>query len=163
MLHVPIKQPMKTALVIFLCAVFFFLAIGLTLFSSNVYHAVSVDSETCDTTRTALSYLVNRIRQSDAQSQITVTVFDTLPALQISQTIDDTAYITYFYCYNHALCELFIPANTDFTAADGIPLLALQAVDFQTMQGILTISVTADSGQTTAVSLAPRCGLEVSS
>lgn len=49
-----------------LAALFALLAMGVTLMGTGVYRAVADDADANSTQRTALSYVVNQIRRSDA-------------------------------------------------------------------------------------------------
>lgn len=152
---------MKHALVIVLCAIFFLLSMVLTIMSSNVYRHTVSDADRNDTTRTALSYLVNRIRQNDGTDTITLTQFNGAPALKLSQTIDSCEYITLLYCYDGFLREQFVQKDHLFSADAGFPILAIQTLSLSTQNNLLTIGITSPNGETTQVSLAPRCGMEV--
>ena len=72
--------------VFLLCALFFFLAMALTLLSSGVYRSVAAASEENYTLRTALSYLTNQVRAGDAQGALSLTSFGGRDALQRTET-----------------------------------------------------------------------------
>ena len=55
---------LRSTLVVVLCALFFILAMGVTLLGSGVYRDVVAVSDKNEAERTALSYLVNQVRRS---------------------------------------------------------------------------------------------------
>ena len=59
------------------------------------------------TTRTALAYLQEKLRQHDETGAFTETTVGDQPALALTETKDDGTYITYIYYYEGALRELF--------------------------------------------------------
>lgn len=64
------------------------------------------------TSRTALSYLTEKLRQHDQSGDIAFTQLDNIPALALYEEQNETRYCTYLYFYNGALRELFTQAST---------------------------------------------------
>ncbi|MCB6585629.1 DUF4860 domain-containing protein, partial [Streptococcus gordonii] len=66
-------------------------------------------SESGFNTRTVLSYVTEKIHQSDQNQAVSIGTFDGLPSLVIELTYDnDQTYVTYIYEDNGILRELFI-------------------------------------------------------
>lgn len=151
---------LRSAAVIALCGLFAVLAMGLALLSSGVYRAAAAQSDQNYTRRTALSYLINQVRRADEAGGVTVGTFGDSDALALTERIEGADYVTILYCYDGALRELYQEAGTGLLPQDGIPMLELQSLEVQAASGLLTLTVTAPDGETSTVSLSPRCGLE---
>lgn len=151
---------LRSAAVIALCGLFAVLAMGLALLSSGVYRTAAAQSDQNYTRRTALSYLVNQVRRADEAGGVTVGTFGDSDALALTERIEGADYVTILYCYDGSLRELYQEAGTGLLPRDGIPMLELQSLEVQTASGLLTLTVTAPGGETSTVSLSPRCGLE---
>ena len=109
--------------------------------------------------RTALSYLVNQIRQADGTGRVAVGTFGGSDALALTEHLDGTEYVTILYCLDGQLRELYTEAGSGLLPEDGIPVLELQSLTLSSEGGLLTLTVTAPNGERATVSLSPRCGL----
>lgn len=144
--------------VFLLCALFFFLAMALTLLSSGVYRSVAAASEENYTLRTALSYLTNQVRAGDAQGTLSLTSFGGGDALQRTEADSDGfSYVTRLYVYDGWLRELYTPADLELAPEDGTPVMELSGLEIQSESGVLTFTVTDSDGLTAQVSVAARC------
>lgn len=147
---------LRTALVAALSALFFLLAMGITLMGSSVYRSTAAASDAHYTSRTAVSYLANQLRQGDRADSITVTSFGDGDALMLS----DGTYYTLLYCYEGELRELYAETGSGMTPADGISILSLETMEISVQDGLISLHLTGeDAGG--SVSYAPRCGVSV--
>lgn len=151
---------LRSAAVIALCGLFAVLAMGLALLSSGVYRTAAAQSDVNFTRRTALSYLVNQVRRADEAGCVGVGTFGDSDALVLTEHIEGADYLTYLYCYDGALRELYQEAGTGLLPRDGAPMLELEGLDIHGEDGLLTLTVTAPGGEASTVSLSPRCGFE---
>ncbi len=103
-----------------------------TLAASGVsyYEKNQIESESQFNQRIALSYLVNRVRQSDIYDSLHIEETSAGQTLVISQTISGEVYRTWIYHYNGFLCELLIPQSLPFAAEEGIQLVELSGLSF---------------------------------
>ena len=108
-----------------LCALFFLLAMGLTLLSSGVYRAVAAQADETYAQRTALSYLVNQVRRSDAPGGVSVGRFGDSDALFLREE----GYVTILYCYEGQLRELYMEDGLELSPADGVDVLPLERLE----------------------------------
>lgn len=146
---------LRAALTAALCALFFVLAMGVTLLGSGVYRDTVAASEENDVRRTALSYLVNQVRRAQ---RVEVGSFESVPALDLADQ-DAPDYHTVLYVYEGQLRELYAEKGSGLTAADGIPILPLEGMELTLEEELLTIAVTAEAGGTSSVSISPRMGV----
>ena len=144
---------LRSAAVFVLCGLFAVLAMGLALLSSGVYRSTTAESDRNFTRRTALSYLVNQIRQADGTGRVAVGTFGGSDALALTEHLDGTDYVTILYCLDGQLRELYTEAGFGLLPEDGIPVLELQSLTLSSEGGLLTLTVTAPNGERATVSL----------
>lgn len=140
---------LRTATVLALCALYCLLAMGVTLFGSSVYRGAVAASDENYLHRTALSYLVNQVRRSDSGGAVQIGSLDGCDAVALWEG----DYVTYLYCYDGQLRELYTASDAGLGAEDGMPILPLEQLDISWDGRLLTFS--ADGSP---VSIAPRCG-----
>lgn len=73
--------------------------------------------------RTALSYLREKIHQNDENGNISLGTFEGNDCLIIEQTYEDKFYYTYIYAYENALWELTVQDGIDVSPEDGTKIL----------------------------------------
>lgn len=149
--------PLRGALVAALCALFFLLAMGVTLMGSSVYRGTVASASENYSQRTALSYLVNQIRQCADRTEgvVRLGTFDGVDAISLSQG----EYETLLYVYDGALRTLYTQPGSGLTAADGEAVLPAQSLTVSLDGELLTLTVVLD-GTSYSTSLMPRCGVE---
>lgn len=106
--------------------VFTLSALTVVLLAANIYQHTTDSASRNYTSRTVLSYVNEKIRQSDTTGGVALGVFDREDALILSQEIEGVTYKTYIYEYNHSLRELFIKDGVDAVASDGKPLMDVE-------------------------------------
>lgn len=85
--------------------------------------------------RTASQYLATRLRQAE---HITITAFGDGDALALGQQIQGEDYVTYIYCHDGFLRELFCPQDAALLPADGEALLEARSLTLSLEEGLLT-------------------------
>jgi len=142
--------------VLLLIAAFFLLAMGITLLGSSVYRGVVAGSDENYTHRTALSYLANQIRRCDIEGGVAVGSFEGYDALILTEG----DYVTYLYCREGMLCELYMEEGTGLSAADGVEVLPLQALTVRREGNMVLLTVTGEDGEPRSLAVAPRSGVK---
>lgn len=142
----------RAALVVVLCALFFLLAMGITLLGSGVYRGVVAAADRNYIQRTALSYLVNQIRRA---SSVEVGSFELSPALDLSAPEEEGDYHTVLYVYDGQLRELYAQRDAGLTPADGTVILPLEELSITLNDGLITLTATQD-GEPFSTCVAPR-------
>ena len=95
-----------------LLLLFAFSTLSLVLLGSRVYkNGVSYLNRNY-TTRTAVAYVTEKIRQHDESGNISLTKLEDVPALLMQDEIDGDTLLTYIYFYDGALRELFVREST---------------------------------------------------
>lgn len=102
--------------VLSLFCVFTVTAFIVVIIGANVYRTTVNHMENTYSTRTALSYVTEKIRQHDEQGLVSLSELDGTPALLLRDTSENAEYITYIYSDGTSLLE--------FTAKEGTPVSA---------------------------------------
>lgn len=149
----------RSAAAVSLAALFFLLAVGVTLLGSGVYRSVAADANSNYTRRTALSYVVNQIRRSGGGA-VSLGSFGGADALCLRETAEDgSSYVTLIYCSGGQLRELYMEEGAELTPEDGVAVLPLDSLSIAAVGGALEI--TAASGQDVwSVLITPRSAFQ---
>ena len=118
---------------LFPLALFFVLtatSVALVVLASGTYSRQVQDSEDSFASRTALSYVTEKIHQADEYGAVYAGTFDGQDAIVIRQTYSEQTYVTYLYEYDGYLRELFIQDGVDAKASDGRKILASDCFSF---------------------------------
>ncbi len=107
--------------------VFALSAVTLILLAAGVYRSTTERSSLNYTSRTALSYISEKIHQSDADGSIYPGSFDGCDALIMEQSFGESTYVTYIYAHDGAIKELFIRDGVDAKASDGQTILEVES------------------------------------
>lgn len=120
----------------------------LVILAANVYQKNVAWEEKNYENRTCLSYVAEKIRQGDERGGVELGTFDGVPSIIIQQNFGEQSYITYLYCYDGMLRELFIQEGVSAGVADGQEILEVD--DFRITQqeeGIFRISCVDENGR----------------
>ena len=115
--------------VLALFCVFAISALMLVTIGASVYQKTVNDMDTNYSTRTAFSYVTEKIRQNDASQTISIGTLEDRPAIILSQEIEGCLYNTYLYEYDGYLTELFTSADLNLGGdilKAGHPLIPLK-------------------------------------
>lgn len=106
----------------FALSAIFLISVGADIYGKTVAHMESNFNN-----RTAFAYVTEKVRQADAAGAIDIGSLEGIPALTISQTIEDTPYITYLYQYDDHLKELMVREDTPLGPSAGQDILSLSS------------------------------------
>ena len=113
---------------IILFLVFAIAAISVILFAARVYQREVESAQKNYNTRTSLEYLTEKVHRSDAQGAVGVGSFGGGDALVLEDSSDDgdARYVTYIYCYEGGLRELYARKGEDVDPSAGTEIIPLQ-------------------------------------
>ena len=94
--------------VLALFGVFAVSALALVTIGADVYQHTVEDMGVNYESRTAVSYIMEKVRQNDTADSIFLTDLENVPALCMLSEIDEETYCTYLYLYDGHLKELFM-------------------------------------------------------
>ena len=125
-----------SALLVF--AVFALCVLTVLLYGTRVYGRMVRSAEAQFRMRTATQYVCTRVQQAESAS---VTDFGGCEALVLKEQTDGTVYVTYVYCYDGFLRELFCGENAALLPGDGEKLLPVEDLRLHVEADVLTVSV----------------------
>ena len=104
-----------------------FLLALLALFAATAFLVVSIGAKQYET-RTVSSYLEEKMNQNDMAGSVAVTSIGAFPAIALSETVNDTIYTTYIYCYDGYLREITVSDGTTVLPGDGQKIIETKAL-----------------------------------
>ncbi len=107
-------------------------------------------------TRTAGQYVRTKLRQ--AGGEIGVDTFNGSPAVAMRESLNDFACVTWLYCYDGYLRELFALEGEVMSPDAGEKLLEMEALDAAMTDGMLTITLTDSEGGVQTILYHPESG-----
>lgn len=129
----------------FLLLVFIMFTIMLAGTGAAVYKNSAAHLNENYTSRTAIAYISEKIRQHNSQDSIFLSDLEGTQALVLKEMIEEEAYFTYIYYYDHALCELFVHADTEPKLLSGSKIIELDGLTIESEAFPHMICVTAVS------------------
>lgn len=120
-----------------LFCIFAICALMLVTIGAGVYRRTVNDMDFNYNSRTAFSYVTEKIRQNDTSASVTVGTLEDRPAVILSQEMGGILFNTYLYEYDGYLTELLIRPDLDIGGdilKAGHPLIRLKAFDLLEME-----------------------------
>lgn len=137
---------------VFAAAAFLVIMIGIRVYQSTVTTMQDTYS-----TRTAISYVAEKLRRHDSVGSASVTTLEGGDALLLTDDINGNTYLTYIYQEDGYLCELVVKDGADISRSQGEQIIAVE--DFsvsETEDGFFEISAASSDGGTLRFLLHPR-------
>ena len=106
---------------VFAAAAFILVMIGIGAYQNTVEQMQDTFS-----TRTAVSYVAEKLRQHDADGSVSLGRVEGLPALVLSDETGSGTYLTYIYADSETLYELTVRQGTAVTAGMGEQILQVR-------------------------------------
>lgn len=142
--------------VIVLFCVFSLSVISLTGTGAKVYQNIVDNMSLNHSLRTSSSYVVNKIRQADAEGRVSIGSYSDCDAIILTEEIENITYCSYLYYYDGRLKELFTRQGQVFDPAYGTDIIEVKNFEMIKMSDSLfrfDIQVTDDEKQTLFVHL----------
>ena len=95
----------------------------LILIGVQIYRSSASQLSSTYSTRTALSYTAEKIRQHDREGSVSLTEINGETALVTKEQIGEETYMTYIYPEDNHLCELSVKEGTTVSAELGERIL----------------------------------------
>lgn len=145
-----------------LFGVFAISAIFVVFFGARVYEN-TVNSMTRNfTSRTAVSYIMEKIRHRDTQGSITLTNFDESPAVVLIRRKDLDFETTYIYAKDGYLMEITVDGSDYPDTANGQRLLELNTFQVREVStGMYYLSITDKDGNTDNAYISTKCDHDI--
>lgn len=143
--------------VLSLFCVFTITSLLVVIIGANVYHSTVTHMEDTYSTRTALSYVTEKIRRHDEQGSLSITELDGTPALMLFDDSGDTSYVTYIYSDGERLLEFAVDDPARASIDMGQEILAVQDFSITKMQGgFIRLSAKDTKNHTLSLYIHPR-------
>lgn len=157
-----IKIRRHTVDVLFTLALFCVLAASsmlVAVLGAQVYQGIASRMADHYTSRTTLSYIVNKVRQNDLDGGVWLSQLGDGAALVMEQEVDGSRYQTWIYQSGGELRELLTRADNPIRPEDGQSIMPVERLNMeQAAEGLFRISVYTGSGEQ-SVLVGPRCGM----
>lgn len=144
---------LKGAYVFALIACFAVLALLIVLVGAKVYRSIAHASEQNYESRTALSYVVNKVRGADAAGMVSAEALDGVNALVLGAVYGGERYNTAIYLDGGYLSECFYRADRGFSRELGDQLVAVGGLDIKMDGNLVTVEITDTDGAAHALSV----------
>ncbi len=105
--------------------------------------------------QTREQYIAARVRQADRAGGVTAGGFAGMPALRLGE---ESGYVTWVYCHEGWLMELYTSGEAELAPEDGTRLLEAAALRVRLADGLLEIGITGPEGGEDRLYLALRGG-----
>lgn len=152
------RHIVDTLFVLTLFAVFAVCSMLLIVFGANIYQKTIDNMEEHFNISTSVTYITEKLRQSDDSGAIEVVDFGDSDAFRISSTIDDTDYYTYIYMDNGYLKELHVKADKDLGPKAGQKLLPVTHFEIsEQSDGLFSYMITDSNNSTMIMKVSTKC------
>lgn len=146
------KHTIDILFVITLFCVFAFSIIMLMGTGARVYSRIVERMETNYESRTASTYLFNKIHRADAEGLVKCGYFGDAEALLMMEEVNNVPYCTYLYYYDNSLMELFTRYGQDISPEYGTKIMTLADYDFeQVTNSLYRFSFVTEEGESSVL------------
>lgn len=98
------------------------------------------------TSRTAVAYVSEKLRQHDTAGAVSLTEVEGCSALALLEDVSGERFVTYIYFYDGALRELFMRASSQPSAALGTAIVELADFTVEQTDAMLRVSAVSPDG-----------------
>ena len=138
-----IQHHIDALIALLLFGVFAVCVLAVLLTGADAYRRLTQRDQAAYERRACTQYIATKVRQSDAADNLSVANVQGVPALILDK---DEEYVTYIYCYDGWLRELYSWSEQPMSPEDGRELVQAEALDLSLADGLLTVRVTDAQG-----------------
>ena len=120
-------------------------ALMVLILAADIYGSTTSRLRVNDENRSALAYIEEKIRQSDANGALEIVRIEDTDCLAITDDYDGIRCTTYIYEYDGMLKELFIRENVSFSLKNGTDILEISSLSMESLEDGLYRFVVTDS------------------
>lgn len=140
--------------VILLLLMFASFGLCVVMIGARVYQTTVNHMEENDSSRTALAYIEQKIRQNNEVGKVKITTIEENQSLAIYSMVNKEEYVTYIYCYEGKLWELYTKASNEARLGMGQSLVSLKDFSIEDVgDGIYRIKVVSSLNKSAEVSV----------
>lgn len=151
------RRMMDILFTLALFCVFAVCSLMVVVMGADVYRKGTREMQDNYDTRTSLSYLSTKLRQTDSLGSITLRELEGTPALVLGEEIDGTRYLTWIYCREGSLQEVFTLEGLTPTPQMGRVIMALEGLEAEFLStGTLKVTAVEAGGRSDFLLHTPR-------
>ena len=120
---------------LFACCMFFVLISG-----AKSYKNVTAVMEEQFSVNTCISYVTAKVRHYDSEGAVMIGEIGDTDALLLKEKIKGEEYLTYLYCYDGSLMELFCSADMEVLPIDGQQIMDLDSLELSAEEDVVHFS-----------------------
>lgn len=124
------KHSIDVLFMFLLFAIFAILSVLIIFIGSGVYSRITENKEINEQTRTTLSYITNKVRETDGSNNVYLMEKDGRRVLVLRHEYEDYSIDTWIYEYNSKLMEMTVDSGNEFELKFGDVLLDANGVEF---------------------------------
>jgi len=113
------------------------LSVMIISLGKNIYDNINNDRNTNYDLRVSLSYIANKIRQSDKKDAVEITELNGINSVVINEVYDEEEYRTYIYFYDGAIYEMFTDRDSAFDLSDGMKITDVDLFEINVIEDSL--------------------------
>lgn len=151
----PIQHHIDALIALLLFGVFAVCVLAVLLTGADAYRRLTQRDQAAYDRRACTQYIATKVRQADGLGAVATADIEGAQALVLG---GDEEYITYIYCYDGWLRELYIWAEQPVSLEDGRELAAAEGLGLSLEDGLLTVQVTSAQGVEDTLVLSLRSG-----
>lgn len=129
--------------------------VAVLLTGAGAYRRLTARDAAAGERRTRSQYIATRVRQTEGQA--TVEELKGVPALCLP---DGAGYVTWVYCWEGWLMELYTSEESELAPEDGTRLMEASGLSLSLEDGVLAVGVTGPGGEEDRLYLSLRVGEE---
>lgn len=99
------------------------LSVVIISLGKNIYDNINEDRNINYELKVSLSYIANKIRQSDKENAVEIKKIDNTDSIVISEAYDEEIYETWIYFYDGGIYEMFTDKDAPFELSDGMKIV----------------------------------------
>lgn len=138
-----------------LFGVFAACVLAVLLTGAGAYRRLTERDSAAGDRRTRVQYIAARVRQADRPEGVTAGQLGDTPALRVAEP---GGYVTWVYCWDGWLMELYTSEEAGLGPEDGTPLTQASGLSLTESEGLLEVAVTGPDGTEDRLYLALESG-----
>ena len=126
-------------LIMLLYLIIVILSVLIIFLGKNIYDNINEERNTNYNLRVSLSYIANKVRQSDKGGAVELRQVNGENALVLNEEYDDEEYQTWIYFYEGGIYEMLTDSGSTFELSDGMKLLDADVFNIEKVRDNLYI------------------------
>ncbi len=152
-----VQHSMQGVFVFVLLGLFAVMSTLMVLLGAQMYRGTVERTARNNEDRVLGAYVRSMIRAQDTAGAVTVEDYDGVRALAMTSVEEDTQFITWLYCYEGQLYELYTSGADTLSPEKGTAICPAGSFEPRIEGRLLTVDMTDGKGEAETVRVALRC------